>query len=56
MTLLLHGEIQIHIDDVLYSCKSQKNLLSFKNIRRNGYHVETTNEKKNIEYMKNNAY
>ena len=44
--LLLHGGIQIYIDDdVLYSCKSQINLLSFKNIRRNGYHIETTNEK-----------
>ena len=49
-TLLLHGGTQIYIDDALYSSKSQRNLLSFKDIRRNGYHVETTNEE-NIEYL-----
>ncbi|KAB2093666.1 hypothetical protein ES319_A02G108300v1 [Gossypium barbadense] len=27
------------IDDVLYSTKSQRNLLSFKDIRLNGYHI-----------------
>ena len=43
-TLLLHGGTQLYIDDALYSSKSQRNLLSFKDIRRNGYHVETTNE------------
>ena len=28
-------------DKRLYSNKSRKNLLSFKDIRRNGYHIET---------------
>ena len=32
------------INDALYSSKSTKNLLSFKDIRRNGYHIETMNE------------
>ena len=32
------------IDDALYSSKSSKNLLSFKNICYNGYHIETNNE------------
>ncbi|KAG4208202.1 hypothetical protein ERO13_A03G116652v2 [Gossypium hirsutum] len=38
------------IDDTLYSTKSQRNLLSFKDIRLNGYHIETMNEK-NVEYL-----
>jgi hypothetical protein len=38
------------IDDTLYSSKSRRNLISFKNIRLNGYHVETTN-KGNDEYL-----
>ncbi|KAB2051502.1 hypothetical protein ES319_A12G059000v1, partial [Gossypium barbadense] len=38
------------INDALYSTKSQRNLLSFKDIRLNGYHIETMNEK-NIEYL-----
>ena len=36
------------IEDALFSSKSPRNLLSFKDIRRNGYHVETINEM-NIE-------
>jgi hypothetical protein len=32
------------IDDVLYSFKSRRNLISFKDIYLNGYHVKTTNE------------
>ncbi|KAG4168974.1 hypothetical protein ERO13_A12G057333v2, partial [Gossypium hirsutum] len=38
------------INDALYSTKSQRNLLNFKDIRLNGYHIETMNEK-NIEYL-----
>ena len=53
--MLLHGGIQIYIDDVLYSSKSQRNLLSFKDICRNEYHIKTTNEK-NVEYLLKNAY
>ena len=48
--ILLPGGTKIHIDDALYSTKSQRNLLIFKDIRRNGYHIETTNED-NIEYL-----
>jgi hypothetical protein len=32
------------IDDALYSSKSRRNLISFKDIRLNSYLVETTNE------------
>ncbi|KAB2034663.1 hypothetical protein ES319_D04G101500v1 [Gossypium barbadense] len=38
------------IDDTLFSTKSQRNLLSFKDIHINGYHIETMDEK-NIEYL-----
>ena len=30
--------------DALYSSKSTRNLPSFKDIRRNGYHIETMND------------
>ena len=32
------------IDDALYSSKSRRNLISFKDIHLDGYHVKTTNE------------
>ena len=32
------------IDNTLYSSKSRRKLLSFKDIRNNGYHIETNNE------------
>ena len=32
------------INNALLSTKSRRNLLSFKDIRRNGYHIETMNE------------
>ena len=32
------------IHNALYSFKSRRNLISFKDIHLNGYHVETTNE------------
>ena len=32
------------IDNALYSSKLSRNLLSFKDIRYNGYHIETNNE------------
>ncbi|KAG4208650.1 hypothetical protein ERO13_A03G147033v2 [Gossypium hirsutum] len=38
------------INDALHSTKSQRNLLSFKDIRLNGYHIDIMNEK-NIEYL-----
>ena len=35
---------KIRIDDTFYSSKSRRNLLSFKDIRGNGYHIEINNE------------
>ena len=37
-------------DDVLYPSKSRRNLLMFKDIRKNGYHIKTMNEG-NVEYL-----
>ncbi|KAG4192625.1 hypothetical protein ERO13_A07G173700v2 [Gossypium hirsutum] len=48
--ILLPKGTKFIIDDVLYSTKSQRNLLSFKDISLNGYHIETMNEK-NVEYL-----
>ena len=48
--LLLPGGTLLVIDNALYCSKSQRNLLSFKVIRQNGYHVETANEGK-VEYL-----
>ena len=41
--VLPNGTI-FHINDALYSNKSIRKLLSFKDIRINGYHIETMNE------------
>jgi peptide/histidine transporter 3/4 len=41
---------QLFIQEALYSRSSRRNLLSFKDIRLNGYHIETTNEN-NVEYL-----
>ena len=38
------------IDETLYSCQAKRNLLSFGDIRRNSYHIETTNDDKE-EYL-----
>ena len=42
--IVLPNGTRFHINDALYSRKSRRNLLSFKDIRRNGYHIETMNE------------
>ena len=42
--IMLPKGIRFHINDALYSSKSTRNLLSFKYIRRNGYHIETMND------------
>jgi hypothetical protein len=42
--IILPKETKLCIDDPLYSSKSRRNLISFKDIRLNCYHVETTNE------------
>jgi len=41
---------RLHIKNAFYSPKSNKNLLSFKDICLNGYHIETNNEG-DIEYL-----
>ena len=48
--IILSNKIRFHINDVLYSNKSKRNLLSFKDIRINEYHIETMNEG-NVEYL-----
>jgi hypothetical protein len=49
--ILLHEVTKLIINDALYSSKSRRNLLTFKDIRRNGYHIEIMTEN-NIEYLK----
>jgi hypothetical protein len=48
--ILLPEGTKLIINDVLYSSKSRRNLLSFKDIRRNGYHIKTMTEN-NIKYL-----
>ncbi|GAV69411.1 hypothetical protein CFOL_v3_12912, partial [Cephalotus follicularis] len=53
---VLSNGTQICITYVLYLTKSRRNLLSLKNIRLNGYHIETTNENdKEYLYITGNA-
>ena len=40
-TIVLPNGTKFQINNALYSNKSNRNLLSFKDIRRNGYHIET---------------
>ncbi|GAV79337.1 hypothetical protein CFOL_v3_22802, partial [Cephalotus follicularis] len=55
-SFVLSNGTQMRITDALYSTKSRRNLLSFKDIRRNGYHIETTNENgKEYLYITGNA-
>ncbi|GAV70475.1 hypothetical protein CFOL_v3_13973, partial [Cephalotus follicularis] len=55
-SFVLSNGSKMRITDALYSTKSRKNLLSFKDIRRNGYHIETTNENgKEYIYITGNA-
>ena len=49
-TIILPSGNKININDALYYAKSKRNLLSFKDIRRNGYHIETMNDDSN-EYL-----
>ena len=42
--IMLPNGTRFHINDALYSRKSIRNLLTFKYIRRNVYHIETMNE------------
>ncbi|GAV81926.1 hypothetical protein CFOL_v3_25379, partial [Cephalotus follicularis] len=53
---VLSNGTQMCITDALYSTTSRINLLSFKDIRLNGYHIETTNENdKKYLYITGNA-
>ncbi|GAV76285.1 hypothetical protein CFOL_v3_19760, partial [Cephalotus follicularis] len=55
-SFVLSNGTQMRITDVLYLTKSRRNLLSFKDIRFNGYHIETTNESgKEYLYITSNA-
>ncbi|GAV90144.1 hypothetical protein CFOL_v3_33553, partial [Cephalotus follicularis] len=55
-SFVLSNGTQMSITNALYSTKSRRNLLSFKDIRRNGYHIETTNENgKEYLYITGNA-
>jgi len=48
--VLLPRVIRLHIKNAFYSPKSNRNLLSFKDIRLKGYHIKTNNEG-DIEYL-----
>ena len=41
--IMLPNGTRFHINDALYSSKSIRNFLSFKDIRKNRYHIETMN-------------
>ena len=42
--IMLPNGTRFHINNALYSSNSTRNLHSFKDIRRNKYHIETMNE------------
>ena len=42
--IMLPNGTRFRINDALYSSKSTRSLLSFKDIRNNGYYIETMNE------------
>ncbi|KAL4626478.1 hypothetical protein ACB092_05G099100 [Castanea dentata] len=42
--IMLPKGTKLCIDDALYSSKSSRSLLIFKDIRYNGYYIETNNE------------
>jgi len=48
--VLLPRGTRLHIKNAFYSPKSNRKLLSFNDIRLNGYHIETNNEE-DIEYL-----
>ena len=49
-TIILPKGTKLQIEDALYSNKYSRNLLNFKDICRNGYHIETMNHNAN-EYL-----
>ncbi|GAV90170.1 hypothetical protein CFOL_v3_33579, partial [Cephalotus follicularis] len=55
-SFVLSNGTQSRIIDALYSTESRRNLLSFKDIRLDGYHIETTSENdKEYFYITYNA-
>ena len=48
--IILPKGTKLKIEDALYYNKSSRNLLSFEDIHRNGYHIETMNHEEN-EYL-----
>ena len=48
--LVLPNGTSLHIKNALYSPRSRRTLLSFKDIRLNGYHLQTI-DKKGTEYL-----
>ena len=50
-TIMLPCGTIFHINDVLYSVRSRRNLLSFNDIRHNGYHIETTYDNNKSIFM-----
>ncbi|GAV65662.1 hypothetical protein CFOL_v3_09176, partial [Cephalotus follicularis] len=55
-SFVLSNGTQMRVTDALYSTKSRRNLLSFKDIHLNGYHIKTTNENgKKYLYITGNA-
>ena len=43
-TIILPSGTILHLQDALYSTQFKRNLLSFKDIRWNGYHLETMSD------------
>ena len=48
--IILPKGAKFTVDNPLFSSQQKRNLLSFKDIRRNDYHIET-NRKNEIEYV-----
>ena len=46
-TIMLSNSTTLHLENVLLSNRSYRNLLSFQDVRQNGYHLETLNANKN---------
>ena len=43
-SIVLPNGTRLFLENAMFSTRSKRNLLSFKDIRNNGYHIETTNE------------
>ena len=48
--MMLPNDTHLLIKDALFSSSSRRNLISFKDIRMNGYHIEAVSEG-NQEYL-----